>query len=248
MSILFFIFPDMKKIIFTLLFLLAPVFAAGQLSFSKEVYSFGKMLQGETRHIILEGKNSGESPVELETAMTQGVGGKNFNFPKKILPGKSFKIEFDISSEYAEGHVTHTVILVTKEGKTFTATLEGEVEPELLFSEKLLDAGYYAPGEKREWEFYVWKPDGKSKPELKLAKEFASEFNAKFTPVFLNIEKIDEIKEGGKVPGLKVKLSTKGISKENSLPGQKSLRRIVTFESKGNKNAKPEILIIGYWK
>lgn len=238
----------MNKLPFILLFAFTSLWAEGKLTFSKEVYPLGKMKQGEIHHVVLEGKNSGDKTVELETAMTQGVGGENFKFPKTISPGASFKIELDISTEYSEGLVTHTVVLVTKEGKTFTASLEGEVEPELLFSEKLLDAGYYALGEKREWEFYVWKPKGNKTPSLKLSKESSKEFVAKFTPVLLNTEKMDDIREGGKVPGLRVKLTTKGMTKKNSLPGQKSLRKIVSFESQENKKAKPEILIIGYWK
>ena len=237
----------MKRFLFLLSFFAISVYAEGKLAFSNEVYQIGKMKQGETRHIVLDGKNTGDATVLLETAMTQGVGGSDFKFPKKIMPGESFKVEFNLSTAYAEGFITHTIVLVSTNGDAYTATLEGEVMPEFIFSEQLLDAGYYSPGEKREWVFYVWKPDS-SKPSLKLSKDASKDFKAKFTPVMLNTEKLDDIREGGKMPGIKVTLSTKGISKANTLAGQKSLRRIVGFESATNTNAHPEILVIGYWK
>jgi hypothetical protein len=237
----------MKRFLYLLSFFAISVYAEGKLAFSNEVYQIGKMKQGETRHIVLDAKNTGDVAVHLETAMTQGVGGSDFKFPKKIMPGESFKVEFNLSTAYAEGFITHTIVLVSTNGDAYTATLEGEVMQEFIFSEQLLDAGYYSPGEKREWVFYVWKPDS-SKPSLKLSKDASKDFKASFTPVMLNTEKLDDIREGGKTPGIKVTLSTKGISKANTLAGQKSLRRIVGFESATNANAHPEILVIGYWK
>ena len=74
----------MKRFLFLLSFFAISVYAEGKLVFSNEVYQIGKMKQGETRHIVLDGKNTGDATILLETAMTQGVGGSDFKFPKKI--------------------------------------------------------------------------------------------------------------------------------------------------------------------
>lgn len=223
------------------------VLAAGALRFVPEVYPLGEVKQGEVKHVILKGSNTGDAEIVLETVMSQGTSSSNFKHPKTIKPGEVFQVEFDVNTQYMEGEVAETIVLVDTSGKAFTAAVQGTVTPELMFSEKLLDAGYYSKGEKREWTFYVWSPEGKARPELKLTKDAARDFKAKFQNVSLNVDKLDEVREGGSVPGLKVTLSTSGIVREGA-KGQKSLRRLVGFESKANPKAKPEVLIIGYWK
>lgn len=233
---------------FALILALASLpFAAGALRFVPEVYPLGDVKQGEVKHVILKGSNTGDAEIVLETVMSQGTSSSNFKHPKSIKPGEVFQVEFDLNTQYMEGQVAETIVLVDTSGKAFTAAVQGNVSPELMFSEKLLDAGYYSKGEKREWTFYAWSPEGKARPELKLTQDAARDFKAKFEAVSLNVDKLDEVKEGGKVPGLKVTLSTSGIVREGA-KGQKSLRRLVGFESKSNPKAKPEVLVIGYWK
>ena len=60
--------------------------------------------------------------------------------------------------------------------------------------------------------------------------------------------KLDEIKEGGTVPGLKVTLTTKGLKREGWELKQKSIRKVVSFKSKKYPKATPEVLVVGYWK
>ncbi len=219
--------------------------AAGNIQFAESVFSLGELSQGELRHIILKGKNTGDSPIITETAMSQGIGGENFKYPKEIAAGKDFQIEFDLNTEFLEGPITHTVMLIEKNGKAWPAYLEGYVKPSLMVSEKLLDAGFYKKNEKRSWIFYVWDIDGKKRPQIKLSKE-DDDFKIKLTPVSLHTEKLDNIREGGKTPGLKVELSTSGIKQTAVFGSQKSLRRIIQIENKENPKAKTEILIIGY--
>ena len=57
-----------------------------------------------------------------------------------------------------------------------------------------------------------------------------------------------DFKEGGKVPGLKVTLTTKGLTREGWELKQKSIRKIVSFKSKKYPKATPDVLIVGYWK
>ena len=66
--------------------------------------------------------------------------------------------------------------------------------------------------------------------------------------VMLNVDKIDQIKEGGKVPGVKITLTTKGFLREGWELKQQSIRKIVAFKSKKFPRATPEVLIVGYWK
>lgn len=244
--LLFYIFSIMKKLSFILAFSAVAAFAGGNPRFAPEVYKFENVKQGDVKHVVLKALNTGDDMV-LETVMSQGTGAANFKYPTEIAKGKAFKIEFDLNTEYMEGPVQENIILVEKGGKPFVARVEGVVTPELMFSEKLLDAGFYKAGSKKSWSFYVWSPDGKTVPQLKL-RDDAKEFKAEFKSVKLNVDKIDEIKEGGKVPGVKVTLSTNGISREGMNPNQKSIRRIVGFESASNKKAKCEVLIVGYWE
>ena len=83
---------------------------------------------------------------------------------------------------------------------------------------------------------------------MTLDPESAKQFKMSAKPVMLNVDKLDKIKEGGKVPGLKVTLSTNGLSREGWELKQKSIRKIVSFKSKKYPKATPEVLIVGYWK
>ena len=76
--------------------------------------------------------------------------------------------------------------------------------------------------------------------------EFSKEFSVQMKNVSLNVEKFDAIQEGGKVPGQKITLKTKGLVKDPKLK-QKSLSKIVSFKSQKHPKATPEVLIIGYW-
>jgi hypothetical protein len=94
----------------------------------------------------------------------------------------------------------------------------------------------------------VWETDKKNRPDLTLDPELAKQFKMSAKPVMLNVDKLDKIKEGGKVPGLKVTLTTNGLSREGWELKQKSIRKIVSFKSKKYPKATPEVLIVGYWK
>lgn len=236
----------MKKIFALTLASIALSFAGGNPRFAPEVYNFNQVKQGDVKHIVLKALNTGDK-MKLETVMSQGIGATNFKYPKEVAKGKAFVIEFDLNTEYMEGPVQENIILVEEGGKPFVARVEGTVTPELMFSEKMLDAGFYKAATAKSWTFYVWSPDQKTVPRLKLRSD-AREFKAEFKDVKLNVDKIDEVKEGGKVPGVKVTLSTNGIMRDGMAPTQKSLRRIVGFESAGNAKAKCEVLIVGYWE
>ena len=205
-------------------------FAVDAILFVPEVYPIGEVNQGDTKHIALKGANVSQKEITLENVMGQGIGMSNFKYPSKIAPGGAINIEFDM------------------DGKPYTASLEGFVKTPLFFGEKMFDAGYYAKGEKREWTFYVWETDKKVRPELSLDKASAKEFSIKTKPVKLNVDKLDEIKEGGTVPGLKVTLTTKGLKREGWELKQKSIRKVVSFKSKKYPKATPEVLVVGYWK
>jgi hypothetical protein len=172
----------------------------------------------------------------------------NFKYPNKIPAKGTVKIEFDFNSSEMEGQINPVVVLVDTTGKPYLANMDGIVKVPFIFGEKLFDTGYYAKGEKREWTFYVWGTDKKERPDLTLAPESAKQFSVSAKPVMLNVDKFDQIKEGGKVPGLKVTLSTKGLSREGWELKQQSIRKIVSFKSKKYPKATPDVLIVGFWK
>ena len=223
-------------------------FADETIRFVPENYPIGVLNQGDVKHIVLTGANTTGKEIVLENVFGQGNGMSNFKFPSKIPAKGTVTIEFDLNTAEMEGQIKPVVVLVDTTGKPYTANMDGIVKVPFFFGEKLFDAGYYAPGEKREWTFYVWETDKKARPDLTLDSESAKQFAMSAKPVMLNVDKLDQIKEGGKVPGLKITLSTKGLTREGWELKQKSIRKIVSFKSKKYPKATPEVLIVGYWK
>ena len=216
--------------------------------FVPENYPIGVLNQGDTKHIVLQGANLTDKEIVLENVFGQGNGMSNFKYPNKIPAKGTVKIEFDFNSAEMEGQIKPVVVLVDTTGKPYLANMDGIVKVPFFFGEKLFDAGYYAKGEKREWTFYVWDTDKKERPDLTLAPESAKQFAMSAKPVMLNVDKLDQIKEGGKVPGLKITLSTKGLTREGWELKQQSIRKIVSFKSKKYPKATPDVLIVGFWK
>lgn len=236
-----------KSALVAALALAAVSFADEAIRFVPEVYPMGEVAQGEQKHFVLQGANTTGAEIALENVFGQGIGMSNFKFPKKIAANASVTIEFDMDFSGMEGKIDPTVVLVAEGGKPYTAKLSGVVKAPVFFGEKLFDAGFYKAGEAREWTFYVWGTDKKTRPEMELAPESAKQFSMKAKPVMLNVDKLDKVKEGGKVPGLKVTLSTKGLTREGWELKQKSIRKIVSFKCKKFPKATPEVLIVGYW-
>ena len=241
---------NFKKI--SLAFLVAaltvPALADDVIRFVPDPYPIGYADQGDVRHIVIKGANVTAKEITLENVIGQGIGMSNFKYPTKIAPNAPVTIEFDMDFAGMDGQINPVVVMIDNQGTPYTALLDGYVKAPIFFGEKMFDAGFYAPNEKREWTFYVWGTDKKSRPDLALDENAQKEFSIKTKNVMLNVDKMDQIKEGGKVPGLKVTLSTKGMTRTGWELKQKSLRKIVGFKSKKFPKATPEVLIVGYWK
>ena len=237
--------------IFTFVFAVAiatsAAIAADDIRFVPDPYPIGYVDQGDVKHFVIKGANVTAKEITLENVIGQGIGMSNFKYPTKIAPNAPVTIEFDMDFSGMEGKINPVVVLVGNDGTPYPATLDGFVKAPFFFGEKMFDAGFYKAGEKREWTFYVWETDKKARPELALDAESAKQFSIKTKNVMLNVDKLDQIKEGGKVPGIKVTLSTKGLTREGWETKQKSIRKIVTFKSKKYPKATPEVLIVGYW-
>ena len=229
-------------------FFVAPVFADDVIRFVPDPYPIGYADQGDVKHIVIKGANVTNKEIVLETVMGQGIGMSNFKYPAKIAPNAPVTVEFDMDFSGMDGQINPVVVFVDNQGTSYAAQLDGYVKNPIFFGEKLFDAGYYAPNEKREWSFYVWGTDKKTRPDLALDENAQKEFKLKTKNVMLNIDEMGKIKEGGKIPGLKVTLSTAGLSRTGWELKQKSLRKIVAFKSKKFPKATPEVLIVGYWK
>ena len=240
---------NFKKISIALVASLATLaFADDVIRFVPDPYPIGYADQGDVRHIVIKGANVSAKEITLENVIGQGIGMSNFKYPTKIAPNAPVTIEFDMDFAGMDGQINPVVVMIDNQGTPYTAQLDGYVKAPIFFGEKMFDAGFYAPNEKREWTFYVWGTDKKSRPDLALDENAQKEFSLKTKNVMLNVDKIDQIKEGGKVPGLKVTLSTKGLSRTGWELKQKSIRKIVGFKSKKFPKATPEVLIVGYWK
>ena len=228
--------------------LTVPALADDVIRFVPDPYPIGYADQGDVRHIVIKGANVTAKEITLENVIGQGIGMSNFKYPTKIAPNAPVTIEFDMDFAGMDGQINPVVVMIDNQGTPYTAQLDGYVKAPIFFGEKMFDAGFYAPNEKREWTFYVWGTDKKSRPDLALDENAQKEFSIKTKNVMLNVDKMDQIKEGGKVPGLKVTLSTKGMTRTGWELRQKSLRKIVGFKSKKFPKATPEVLIVGYWK
>ncbi|MBR4679772.1 MAG: hypothetical protein IKP03_01480 [Fibrobacter sp.] len=241
-------FKIISSVLAATLALTVTSFADEAIRFVPENYPIGVLNQGDTKHIVLQGANITDKEIVLENVFGQGNGMSNFKYPNKIPAKGTVKIEFDFNSAEMEGQIKPVVVLVDTTGKPYLANMDGIVKVPFIFGEKLFDTGYYAKGEKREWTFYVWGTDKKERPDLTLSPESAKQFSMSAKPVMLNVDKFDQIKEGGKVPGLKITLSTKGLSREGWELKQQSIRKIVSFKSKKYPKATPDVLIVGFWK
>lgn len=238
-------FIPMKSLLYVLLFTGISITAQtpSVLQFSSPVTVLDTLQQGETKRVVLQAKNTASSPIVLETVLSQNSGPENFKFPQKIAPGQTFQVEYTLQSAYMEGDFTHTIVLVEPNGTPHLTYVAGHVKAPIWFSEKIHDLGYYTSGSSVQWTFYAWNPQHQ-KLALALSPESASEFTAQITPVQLHTESLDNIREGGKVPGLKITLKPKTLQKNTG----KSIRKIVSFRSKTFPQATPEVLVIGYWK
>ena len=98
----------------------------------------------------------------------------------------------------------------------------------MFFNEKMFDAGYYSAGESREWTFDAWSADRKT--QIALAPGFfRGQFSAAFKLVKSTVGVNGSVKEGGKVPGLKVTLRTAGIDRSKTPKNRKIISRVVPF-------------------
>ena len=241
---------NFKKISLALLVasLATSALADDVIRFVPDPYPIGYADQGDVKHIVIKGANITDKEIILENVIGQGVGMSNFKYPQKIAPNSPVTIEFDMDFAGMDGQINPVVVIIDNQGNPYPAQLDGSVKNPIFFGEKMFDAGYYSPNEKREWTFYVWGTDKKERPDLTLDENAQKEFSIKTKNVMLNVDKVDQIKEGGKVPGLKLTLSTSGLSRTGWELKQKSIRKIVSFKSKRFPKATPEVLIVGYWK
>lgn len=237
---------------FSLAFLVASLatsaLADDVIRFVPDPYPIGYADQGDVKHIVIKGANVTNKEITLENVIGQGIGMSNFKYPQKIAPNAPVTIEFDMDFAGMDGQINPVVVMIDNQGTPYAAQLDGYVKAPFFFGEKMFDAGYYAPNEKREWTFYVWSTDKKTRPDLTLDENAQKDFKLKTKNVMLNVDDMGKIKEGGKVPGLKLTLSTSGLSRADWELKQKSIRKIVGFKSKKFPKATPEVLIVGYWK
>jgi hypothetical protein len=201
--------------------------------------------QGIKKNVEIKGKNVSSKTIEVENVFNQMVGGENFVYPKKINPNQEFKINFTLNTAYMEGDFLHNIILIDTSGTPYIARVKGSVENPLIFSERILDLGYYKKGAKKAWTFYVWNKDSKA-IKLKLKPASQKEFKADFSNVKLDVSDFENIKEGGPTPAVKVSLSVSELELPKN--NQKSIRKIVSFTSENFPNATPELLVTGYWE
>ncbi|GHV13269.1 hypothetical protein AGMMS49938_07590 [Fibrobacterales bacterium] len=245
-----------------LLLLLSFSLAFADISFAP--VNLGLLQQGIKKEVSISGQNTFNQAIEVETVIDQMTGGDNFQFPKKISPNEKFTIKFTLSTAYMEGDFTHNIILIATDGKPFVAQVSGSVENPIIFSERILDLGFYKQGNKKNWVLYAWNAQGKP-INLKLASNSSQEFTAEFTEVKIDTSDFENIKEISTAtkpsvavpatknipdtkttPATKINLSVKKLQLPKN--NQKSIRQIVSFESKTFPNSTPEILITGYWE
>jgi len=214
-------------------------------SFEFDPVNLGVLQQGIKKNVEINGKNVSSQIIEVENVYNLMTGGENFVYPKSIIPGQNFKINFTLNTAYMEGDFEHKIVLVDTSGKPWVALVRGSVENPIVFSERILDLGFYKKGNKKNWIFYVWNPENKSL-KLKLAPGSQKEFKANFSSVKLDVRDFENLREGGTTPAVKINLSVAEL--ESPKNNQKSIRKIVSFICENFPNATPELLVTGYWE
>lgn len=213
-----------------------------ELVFTPAETKLGSLMQGETRKVVLTGKNVSDKTVQIEIGMSQNIGSANFEFPKSIKPGEEFKVKFDFSSAFLAGAFMHNIILSTPEGTNYLAHISGSVTTPVSFSTPLLDLGYYTAGQAAELKTYAWSP--LSKPfTLKLNPELSGKWKASFKEVKLDTKDPQNVKPGGSTPGWEITLVPQKLSTNS-----KSIRELIDFQTDTWPGATPEVRVIGYWK
>ena len=213
--------------------------------FEPSILNIGSIMQGETKDITLKGQNISPKTIELEMVMSQNVGYENFKYPTKLKPGEKFEVKCQFNSQFLEGDIRHTIVLVEKGGKPWLTYIEGKIKNPIKFSNPVLDLGYYQANDTKTWTIYAWNPLDTQSIDLNLDSTLQKRYQVKITQVKLNVDKPENISEGGKTKGLKIEIKYVPRTKSNT---QKSISEIVSFKSKNFPMATPEIQIIGYWK
>ena len=213
--------------------------------FEFEAVDLGVLQQGVKKNVEINGKNISSRTIELENVFDQMTGGENFAYPKTIAAGQNFKIDFTLNTAYMEGVFFHNIVLVDTSGTAWVTLVRGFVENPVVFSERILDLGYYKKGKKKTWVFYAWNAENKPL-KLKLSPSSQKEFKAEFSDIKLDVGDFENIREGGTTPAVKISLSA--IDLESPKNKQRSIRKIVSFICENFPNATPEILVTGYWE
>jgi hypothetical protein len=194
-------FKNMFKAFLPIMLIAASIaFAAGVPASSSAVFEFepvdlGLLQQGIKKPVEIKGKNVSSRAIEVESVFNQMVGGENFVYPKRIASKAEFKINFTLNTEYMEGDFSHNIILVDTSGTPYIAIVKGKVENPIVFSERILDLGFYKNGTQKTWVFYVWNAESKAM-KLKLKPESQKEFKAEFKDVKLDVRDFENLKEG----------------------------------------------------
>lgn len=185
---------------FSLAFLVASLatsaLADDVIRFVPDPYPIGYADQGDVKHIVIKGANVTNKEITLENVIGQGIGMSNFKYPQKIAPNAPVTIEFDMDFAGMDGQINPVVVMIDNQGTPYAAQLDGYVKAPFFFGEKMFDAGYYAPNEKREWTFYVWGTDKKTRPDLTLDENAQKDFKLKTKNVMLNVDDMGKIKIG----------------------------------------------------
>lgn len=221
------------------------VFAAESLQF--EPLHLGVISQGEQVPVMLQGKSLLIKPMEVEQIISQNVGPKDFEFAKLLPPDASFQIRYQLDTRGMQGAFSHRIILIEKGGTPHVAEVSGIVEAPILFSKGMLDVGYQPDVNNQEWVVYAWAKNGKAL-QLELEKSLQGEFSLATQAVKLDVRNVEQIKEGGSTPGLKIVLKPLKMNQTPEGKKGKSIRKLVDFVSPQFPKATPELLLIGYWK
>jgi hypothetical protein len=202
----------------------------------------GQMLQGENRHIVMKAENVSQKTVQLDFAISQNIGSENFKYPSTVKPGQKFDIEFDFTSAYLQGKFQHTIVIATPDRVNYIGTFSGEVQVPIRFSDPIQNLGFYKNGKDTTLTLYAWDDLNKKDFELKPKSEEENRFEIKTSQVKLDLSNPEDIKEGGNVPGFKIEIKAKNLSKKS-----RSIRELISFQSKTHPSTTPEIQVIGYW-
>lgn len=144
-------------IILSLFYFLLPISANPVIEITDKDFNFGEVLPGQVLHHTYIVKNTGTSDLIISEVNPSCGCTTALLLEKVIAPGKSVKIEADLTAQMNDGVMRKNINVVSNDPKNPTVIiyLNATVKSDFLIEPKKIEFGEMFIGEKKEFKFTV---------------------------------------------------------------------------------------------